>query len=250
MWYIFLCICQVPLKKIAMRYYYLLFVLLSLLTLCNTGQLQAQAKVPEVQKALLTSKGLYRFPAFTEGSIVFRNGIMSAARMNYNISLDEMHFVSQEGDTLALAEPATISFINLNGSRFYFDKGYIQSITEGGGVILGFRQTTTAQTYSEEGYEIKRGHEGIRRKNYYGDNGLPYSLGDNDEIRVTTRAFYFFGDNFGRFEKTSKAWVYQHFPDQQAAIAKFLQEHHINFNKPSDLTELLQFCATLTSEKK
>jgi len=44
----------------------------------------------DAKNGSLSEKGIYRFPAFTEGTIVFRNGGNMAAKLNYNITMDEM----------------------------------------------------------------------------------------------------------------------------------------------------------------
>ena len=118
---------------LAARYAWVFF---SLMVFRYAG-LQAQdTEIPFINKSLVRAKGIYRFSAFNEGSIVFRDGIISGGRMNYNISADEMHFISQNRDTLALAAPAAVSFISLNGSRFYYDKGFIQAIDNFNGFIF------------------------------------------------------------------------------------------------------------------
>src|SRR3954471_8859249 len=89
---------------------------------------------------ITSQKYIYRFPSFAEGTIVFRNGIINSAKLNYNIASDEMHFISTAGDTLSLADPATIYFISLQGSRFYYDKGFLQVIDTIAGITLAFKQ--------------------------------------------------------------------------------------------------------------
>lgn len=209
--------------------------------------LQAQVKPPEIRQ-FLPEKGIYRFPAFNEGSVVFRNGIASAAKLNFNISLDEMHFISERGDTLSVADPATISFISLNGSRFYYDKGYLETIdtTAADGVLLAYRQVLAAQQQRDIGaYGITRPQEGIRRYRFYNGNGQAYNVGGNDKITVTSRELYFFGDVFGHFSKADRQYILQHFNKQESAIKDFLKAHHTNFNRLEDLLALMQFCREL-----
>ena len=145
-------------------------------------------------KGELPEKGIYRFPSFTDGTVVSRNGIISAARLNYNISLDEMHFISQNGDTLSFADPATINFISMNGTRFYYDDGYLQTIDTAGKIILAFRQGFVEQQLRTGAYGTTTAHEGARTYTYFTGNGQKYKLGEDEKITVTTREYYFFGD--------------------------------------------------------
>jgi hypothetical protein len=208
---------------------------------------QAQVKPPEIRE-VLPEKGIYRFPAFNEGTIIFRNGIIAAARLNYNVSLDEMHFITEKGDTLSVADPATVNFINLNGSRFYYDKGYLQTIdtTTTNGIILAFKQTLIAQQQRKYGaYGITEPHEGIRALSFYTGNGQIYKLGGDEKITVTAREYYFFGDAYGHFSKAGKEYILLHFEKHQAALKEFMKTNHTNFNVLKDLLKLMQFCRQL-----
>jgi hypothetical protein len=208
---------------------------------------QAQVKPPEIRE-VLPEKGIYRFPAFNEGTIIFRNGIIAAARLNYNVSLDEMHFITEKGDTLSVADPATVNFINLNGSRFYYDKGYLQTIdtTTANGIILAFKQTLIAQQQRKYGaYGITEPHEGIRALSFYTGNGQIYKLGGDEKITVTAREYYFFGDAYGHFSKAGKEYILLHFEKHQAALKEFMKTNHTNFNVLKDLLKLMQFCRQL-----
>ncbi|HTE11092.1 MAG TPA: hypothetical protein VK645_08980 [Chitinophagaceae bacterium] len=210
---------------------------------------QAQVTPPEIRQTL-PEKGIYRFPVFNEGSVVFRNGIISAARLNYNVSLDEMHFITEKGDTFSVADPATISFINLNGSRFYYDKGFLQTIDTAinNGITLAFKQGLTAQQQRKLGaYGITQPHEGIRTLTFYTGNGQTYKLGGDEKITVTAREYYFFGDAYGHFIKASKEYVLLHFEKHQAALKEFMKTNHTNFNVLKDLLKLMQFCERITS---
>ena len=223
-----------------------LFVLLCLLAM--NKNIQAQVTPPEIRQ-VLPEKGIYRFSSFSEGSIVFRNGIISSARLNYNVSLDELHFINENGDTLALADPASISFVNLRGSRFYYDKGFLQTIDtlSANGVVLAFKQILIAQQQRKYGaYDIVEPHEGIRTVNFYTGNGQSYKLGGDEKIVVTAREFYFFGDMYGHFVKASKENILLHFAGKQPAIKEFIKANHTNFNDLRDLLPLMAFCRQLT----
>jgi hypothetical protein len=217
-------------------------LLFCFIALSNT-HVQAQVTPPEIRQSL-PEKGIYRFPAFNEGSIVFRNGIISTGRFNYNVSLDEMHFITHDGDTLSVADAPTISFVNLNGSRFYYDKGFLQTIDTiaVNGIILAFNQTLIAQQQRKYGaYGITQPHEGVRTLAFYTGNGQTYKLGGDEKITVTAKEHYFFGDAYGHFTKASKEFILQHFQKNQPALKDFIKSNHTNFNTLNDLLKLMEF---------
>ncbi|MEO5682429.1 MAG: hypothetical protein ABIQ88_07285 [Chitinophagaceae bacterium] len=225
-----------------------MYLRLLFLFICLAGAanyVAAQVKPPEIRKQLLPGKGVYRFPAFTEGTIVMRDGIISSQKFNYNISLDEMHFISQAGDTLSVADPVTIHFISLNGSRFYYENGFLQTLDTSNGILLAFKQHLISQQLRTGAYGTTTPHESVRTYSFFNGNGQRYKLGEEEAVTVTAREVYFFGDFYGRFTKAGKAFIYQHYRKQHPVISKFIKTNHTNFNKLDDLIKLLRFCATL-----
>jgi hypothetical protein len=224
-----------------MRLLRLYTCLLAFLPAC----LSAQNTQPGIKNEMLPQKGIYRFPAFTEGTVVFRNGMISSERFNFNISLDEMHFISQQGDTLSLADPVTINFVSLNGSRFYYDKGYLQSLDTAGDIILAFKQDFIVQEQRPGAYGTTTPHEGTRSYSYFTGHGQKYVLGENEKVTLTPREYYFFGDAYGHFSKAGKDFILDHFVQHQADIKAFLKTNHTNFNKLADLQKLMTYCSKL-----
>jgi hypothetical protein len=228
-----------------MRSAFLPLIMLQLLVLAHAGLWAQDTEIPFINKTLVPVKGIYRFSSFNAGAIVFRNGIITGARMNYNISFDEMHFISHIGDTLAVAAPASISFINLNSSRFYYSKGYLQVVDNFNGVLLGFKQVLGGQQLRKEGYGRVSLMEDVKTYGFFTGNGQRFMAGDGNEVQVFAKEYYFFGDADGRFLKTRKEYLYRQFPQHRSAISKFIKTHHSNFNKLDDLLELLVFCRQL-----
>ncbi len=219
--------------------YIRIYVLLLSATISSLNSFAQQVKTIE--------KGIYRFPAFAEGTVILRNGIMSSASLNYDISLDEMHFIAQNGDTLALAEPATIHFISLNGTRFYYDKGYLQVLDTAADLLLAYRQQFSKQQLRPGAYGSTIPHEGARTFNFFNGTGQRYNMGEDYSLTLTPMDYYFFGDQYGHFSKTSKAFILEHFAKYHAAVNSYLQNNHINFNRLADLEKLLAYCSRLGS---
>ncbi|MEP6750227.1 MAG: hypothetical protein ABJB86_20985 [Bacteroidota bacterium] len=206
--------------------------------------IRAQAAHPEIRQ-VLPEKGIYRFPLFNDGTIVFRNGNISAVKLNYNITLDEMHFISDTGDTLSIAEPALVNFISSNGSRFYYNKGYLQAIDSANDIILAFKQVLSIQQLRPAAYGTTEPHEGLRNYSFYTGNGQTVRLGEEEKIKVTSHDIYYFGDAYGHFSKAGKEFIFGHFEKQHEAVSEFIKTNHINFNVLKDLSKMMAFCRGL-----
>jgi hypothetical protein len=190
-------------------------------------------------------KGIYRFPVFTEGVILMRDGTSSSQKLNFNISLNEMHFISEKADTLSVGEPEAIRYISLQGTRFYYDKGYYQVIDSGGAIMLAFTQLLSIQQHRVSAYGMTEPHEGVRTYSFYSMGGKTDPLGKDEKITVTAREIYFFGDNYGHFSKANKDFILAHFQKQQDVLKNFISTNRIKFQSNSDLLKLMQFCKSL-----
>jgi hypothetical protein len=188
-------------------------------------------------------KYIYRFPSFAGGTIVFRNGIINSAKLNYNIASDEMHFISQAGDTLSLADPATVYFISLQGSRFYYDRGFLQVIDTLAGITLAFKQELMISTKTKGAFGIPTENPSATSYNFFTVGGRKYDL--DNAASVDSREHYLFGDAYGHFVKAGKEYILLHFKQHQDGINTFIKNHHTNFGKEEDLILLLAYCANL-----
>jgi len=188
-------------------------------------------------------KYIYRYPSFDEGTIVFRNGMINSAKLNYNIASDEMHFISQAGDTLSLADPATIYFISLQGSRFYYDKGFLQVIDTIAGLTLAFKQELTITVKTKGAFGIPTENPSATSYSFFTVGGQKYNL-DNGGF-IDSKEHYLFGDAYGHFSKASKEYILLRFRRHHDELNTFMKAHHTNFGKEEDIIQLLLYCSKL-----
>jgi hypothetical protein len=70
-------------------------------------------------------------PKFTKGIVYFKDGSKSSSLLNFNTLYQEMLFISQGKDTLAISQPETVDKIVVEGKTFYFQKEYLRSVKRG-----------------------------------------------------------------------------------------------------------------------
>lgn len=190
--------------------------------------------------------GVYRYPAFSEASVIYRNGLIVGGSFNYNITLDEMHFISSAGDTMALATVDSVDFIQLNGSRYYYHKrGFLQSIDSTHGIILAFHQVITAIKGNDGGPVVSMEKESFMTNDYFAGNGQVYNIGEKGKGHMYAKELFFMGDNYGRFSRASKDYLLEKLPQHADAIRNYLKTHRTNFNDLGDLVMLFRFCRSL-----
>jgi len=73
----------------------------------------------------------YVLPKFTKGVVFFKDGTKNNSLLNYNTLFQEMLFIAQGKDTLAISQPETVEKIVVGEKTFYFQKQYLKSIKQG-----------------------------------------------------------------------------------------------------------------------
>lgn len=225
----------------------LLLPILTVFMLMTVVAQRVNENMPMVRRELVKYKGFYRFSGFSEGTVVLKNGIVSSGRLNYNISLDEMQFINQQGDTLAIAQPDSINVISLKGYRFYYDKGYLQSIYANNDTVLAFKQVLKTEHQKKESYsvEVPQPEKTISAYSFFTGNGQKYDLDAEDQLILSAKEYFFFGDGKGGFTKAGKEYFFQRYEKHQPAIKEFIKTNHSNFDKLEDILALMQFCNKL-----
>ncbi len=89
---------------------------------------------------VLSTADVFYYPHFTSGKVFFKEGTGTDAKLNYNRLVDEMHFISTKGDTLALANENNIKYIAIGNDSFYYDHGYLTLLASGNLLKLALKQ--------------------------------------------------------------------------------------------------------------
>jgi hypothetical protein len=197
----------------------------------------------EVPAEVLPVEALYSFPHFKKGIVFLRDGTATSQMLNYNLLLDEMHFISATNDTLAIATPETVKSVVLDSTSFYFDKNYFQVLWEAGAYKLAIKQFLLQTTYGKRSaYGISTSISSIETysSTYY--NGQMFKLEIKKDVEMEKKSMYFISDRFNHFYPAEKKYFYKVFPNKKAELDSFLKEHPVNFQNQKELIELINIC--------
>jgi len=187
---------------------------------------------------------LYQYPQFTAGKVHFRNGGSTDARLNYNRFLDEMQFLTANGDTLAIADAETIKLILVGNDSFYYDKGYFLSISNNGSLKLAAKQGfKILDKQKTSAYDMSTSVSSIRNVNSYTTEGKIYNLAVKEDVVLTRETYYYFGDKYNQFVPATKKNLMELYPKQRNDIGNYIKEHEVRFQHREDLEKLLRFLA-------
>lgn len=201
----------------------------------NAGQSPGKV-IPDSAKYLL--------PAFTEGTAFLRSGGSLPMRFNYNYLLDEMQFLNAKGDTMAIADPATLKKIVLDSIIFYFDKEYLKEIERAGNYKLAVWESLVQTPYKTEGaYGTKTASSSIESFSRIYANGKEFKLQVQKDVLFVKVVDFYMGDAYDHFSKANKKAFSNLFSLKKEELDAYIREEKINFNSEEDLKKLLYFCA-------
>lgn len=198
-------------------------------------------KVGEIPSQVLPNEAMYVSPVFKKGIVFLKDGTATNMMLNYNFLLDEMHFIGNNNDTLAIAEPVLIKYAVIDSMEFLFDKGYLTVLFTTGKYKLALRQQMIQlPDKTRSGYNIATGSSSITTYGFIGSRSQIYHLEVKKDVFFMQEKSYYVGGATGPFVKANKKGFYFLFEGKN--ISQFVKEHHVNFNKPEDLKALLHFC--------
>jgi len=186
----------------------------------------------------------YLYPQFNDGAVSMRNGVASSYKLNYNLLLGEMEFISNS-DTLLISRKKDLNFLAVAQDTFIYRSGYLKMIHSGTVKVLvrdKFKLTDI----------VKKGAMGAPNRNSAIDSytAIPTDkqlltlVPSEDLVFRRTLEFYIMtGD--GDLVEFKKKNVMELYPRNENEIQKFLKTNKINFEEQTDILKLADFLTTL-----
>ena len=184
----------------------------------------------------------YAYPSFVRGSITFRDERPAGtARLNYNYLFEEMMFLNNKEDTLAIADAATIRQIVINADTFYFSNVFVKHAATYGDIKLGRRE------YFRVANIRKTGAMGLPTSNTVQSYKAASTASDlrtlvvQEVLNLEKMTQFFFGDKFNKFQIANRNNMQELFPEKRKLIKTYLKDNHVNFTQEEDVVKLLVY---------
>jgi len=189
---------------------------------------------------------LYEYPQFVYGKVFFRQGDSTVARLNYQRLSDEMQFIDFKGDTLNITYAGTIKFFLINNDLFYFDDGYVKLIKDNNTIKLASKQTLRVSGRNKIGaYDMASPTSAINSYSSLIDQKTIYKLIPREDIILTKKTEYYFGDKYNHFVLANKKNLLRLYSKHDGALTAYLKENNVDFNNREDLEKILQYLRNL-----
>jgi len=224
-----------------------LLLSLILLLFC-TGYLAAQnreiirIKAGQDAASSFSTHGFYRFPVFSDGVVVFKNGSQTTGKFNYHLLNQEVQFISSSGDTLALADPLSINHITMDSNLFYYAEGYHEVLLNHESLKLTrkIRLDIKSEKIGAYGQASPSGSIRTPNKLILANTGKDLTI--NQDMIVQKEYTYFWLDKYSTVLKATKGNLLRMLsPDKKRDIEDYLKKNKIDFSKEGDLKKLLRY---------
>lgn len=183
----------------------------------------------------------YRFSDFTKGTVLFRDGSKSAARMNYNSLFREMLFIDPKGDTLAISNPEQVKEIRIGDKVYYYDQAYLEKKAVAGSrtlaekVFFAFSDTKkegpmgkSTNTVAVEAMKVDQSRT-MHRFNFVA----------NDIFTLQKRREIYLTDDQMKFVLANRKNLSKIIGNKN--LKEYLGHSSINFNSQEDLEKVLKY---------
>jgi len=223
----------------------LFFILIGYTGLLAQDSTLVTVKAGEKIEDVLKSSDIYFYPQFVYSKILFKDGKVADPYMNYNRLYDQMLFISEKGDTLALTDVKNIEFIVNDWDIFYYSGGYLRLIANDTVIKLAEKQIWAVVDVRKMGtHNTPTNTVAITSVGYLTsgqDAAKSKELILNAETIIRKETQYYFGDKYNHFVRASKKRLLNLFPKEERKIENYLNENKVNFDKKDDLAKLCQF---------
>jgi hypothetical protein len=185
-------------------------------------------------------KERYRYPEFTNGQVLFKNGASSTNKLNYNLLMGEMEFL-QARDTLSIIKKKDIGLIVVAQDTFYYDNGYLEQIAGGKFKVVLKEYIKLKEVLSKDSYGTSSSGSASNTFGTLPAEGNFYKLTANKDMVFQKTFEYYFATPSSGFIQFSKKNVIRLFPQKEDAIKAYLKSNKVDFNSRDDLLRLADF---------
>lgn len=235
--------------------HYLIYGLIFILLGANA---KAQSQTYKVQPGEVIMNALpvgvsYLYPAFRPGQVQFKNGNLGAAMMNYSPMLEEMDFINEKMDTVALNDIESMKYIVIEKDTFYrVQKFFVQQIASNREIRLCERRTVALVNKEKLGGhgELQNGSSIQAIEQLSNAQNPLRQMVAQQVFTFSLDKTYYFGDKYGNFRLASRKNLLDVFGNQYPGLGDFLALNKINYLKVDDMKLVLEYLSIDEQKRK
>lgn len=197
---------------------------------------------------IIPKADFYEYSQFEKGYVYFWNGVKSTSPLNYNFIHEEIYFLDNKGDTLAMSNPEEVKMLTIGNDIFYYaDKRFVKSDT-----VIGETKLATA-TFFTLVSNRKIGAFGTTRDAAYSDSRGTFVMITERDLNIVPQVVttiarqqaLYIGNKFNRFYPVNKKNVFGFYTEKHTELKRYLKENKVDFASRQQVINLIVYMSKL-----
>jgi hypothetical protein len=186
------------------------------------------------------------FPDFRNGQIYYKNKNPIKCMLNYNFLLDEVLFINEKGETMALANPEDLKYVLITDRMFIpSPQGYFEVVERGKISLLYKWHCRITETRKEGALGLPTDAPSVYQMNRISFDNKEWKM-DVDKEAVASVEVIPYLNKESKFVLIQGAKSYlKVFKSEKSEIKRYLDQNPVDFRKESDLRRMTIYCNSL-----
>lgn len=186
---------------------------------------------------------VYEYLQFEQGIVFLKNGVNSAAKLNYHLIFEEIVFIDANGDTLTLANPAEVKQVYIGKDQFYYaGNRFVKLDTTVGDIKLAVASFfTTVNTKKIGAFGTSTEGAGVSQGGFIAPDGRKMNLTPNVITTVAYKKALFIANRFNQFVPVNRKNIFSIYPEKENQLKQYLDGNKINFFSRADVINLITY---------
>ena len=223
-----------------MKIFFLLFVLMPITSFAQSEI--RTVKTEQQIKDVFSVRDIFRYEEFTNGKVLFRDGTSAEAKLNYNRLFEQMLFINEKGDTLAIAAPELASVIVIEkDSFFYGNEFYLEKEPIMGKAKMATRQLLKEIDKKTLGAYGSTNSEAANSsfKQQYTIDGKAIQMKPGEGTLYSKTTEIYISDEFNHFLPLTKKNLELLFHKNLEEVKDYIKTNDINLKRVEDVRKLM-----------
>jgi hypothetical protein len=229
-----------------MRKAFIILILFPVLPAIAQKKLQYEVNTGEVVGAVITNDEAYQYTTFKPATIALTTGQVASSPINYHALFGEMHFISSKGDTMAVGNESSISYLAAETDTFYYHEGFVLQLASNKDVKLVKRERIIlAEKLKSTGGYGNTSSSGVESVYGIASAKVFKTLVASEKMVFAREKVFYFRDKDNQLTPAVKANLLKLYKQNKKAVEQYLSDNPVSFTKEDDLKRLIAFLNSL-----
>jgi hypothetical protein len=186
------------------------------------------------------------FPDFRNGQIYYKGKNPIKCMLNYNFLLDEVLFINEKGEKMAIANPEELKYVLITDRMFIpSPNGYFEVIEKGTINLLYKWHCRITETRKEGALGLSTDAPSVYQMNRISFDNKEWNMEIDKEAVASVEVIpYLNKESKYVLLKGAKSY-FKVFKGKKSEIKRYLDQNPVDFRKEADLRKMTKYCNSL-----